>query len=119
MAVGELNGVGVNSGDGVRSSQRGKEFVLNLSAGVSRPVNKDVLANGEGLRRFAVVLSAGCLQQFVTIFTDEVDDDLLGVVSPMGEIGCWRMIVGKLEVSCWDGGCGDGKHVWIVVVESC
>ncbi len=29
------------------------------------------------------------------------------------------MIVGKLEVSCWDGSCGDGKHVWIVVGERC
>lgn len=86
MAVSELDGVGMNGGDGVRSTERGEEFILNLSGGVSRPVDQDVLADSEGLRRFAVVFGAGGLQQFVTIFTGEVDDDLLGVMSTMGKI---------------------------------
>ena len=40
MAVGELDGVGMNIGDGVRSTKRGKELILNLSAGVTGPVDE-------------------------------------------------------------------------------
>ena len=53
MAVGELDGVGMNIGDGVRSTKRGEELILNLSAGITGPVDEYLLTDGEVLRRLA------------------------------------------------------------------
>ena len=53
MAVGELDGVGMNIGDGVRSTKRGEELILNLSAGVTGPVDEYLLTGGEVLRRLS------------------------------------------------------------------
>ena len=62
MAVGELDGIGMNIGDGVRSTKRGEEFILNLSTGVTGPVDEYLLTDGEVLRRLALVLGKGSLQ---------------------------------------------------------